>query len=236
MRLLKLLSVALMVSFTLGAVVSATASAEEIGVLPTPVGFTSEGDNSNTFVHTFETTKGGKIECNTLTNKGEMKTDLEGKVTIDYEKNCALSGSKCSTAGDAAGTLLFPVLILAVDIGLNAKMESVLSPGAVVKLKEDLKIKCGILQIEVLGAVLGGLYKSLGGEEFKSLEKTKTAFLVFNQEKGMQLFETCVVDFKNCEEGKIKYKLEANFGKGEELAGELSDDVITFAKEVEFHF
>src|ERR1700730_6729458 len=235
MRLLKLLSVALMVSFTLGAVVSATASAEEIGVLPTPVGFTSEGDNSNTAVHTFETTKGSKLACKKLTDKGEMKTDLEGTVTITFEE-CESSGAKCKTEGDVAGTLLFPVIILAVAIALDAKMESKLSPGMVIKLKEDLKIACGILKIELLGASLGGLYKTLEGGAFKSLEKFKTAFLVFNQEKGMQLFETCAVDFKSCQEGKIQYKLEGNFGKGEELLALSSDDVITFAKEIELHF
>ena len=105
MQRLRLLGIALMAIFALGAVASATASAEEIGILPGKgTTFTSEGAKANTFVHVLETTKGSKISCTKLTNKGEMKTDLEGKVTIDYEKNCALSGSKCSTAGDAAGT------------------------------------------------------------------------------------------------------------------------------------
>ena len=186
-----------------------------------------------------ETTKGLKVECEKLKNKGEFTSQRLGTVEIDFE-NCKSEAVKCNTAGDPAGILLLTkpnTDIHLVDLLKGGK----LLLGVAVILLKDVIIKCGVaLTIEVLNSngVLGVVDKLKNGE-LKDLEKVPGILLLFHQVKGEQEFKECdlTVEFCGKEGARKKFLLEAKFGSpAEELAGEDTNDTITFAKEVEFHF
>jgi streptogrisin C len=199
-----------------------------VGLLPTPTEaspttFTSEGGKV-----VLEAKAKSKIECAKVTNKGEFTSARLGVISIDF-KECTSNKAKCNTAGDESGVVLVP----SADIHLVAfKKGEELALGAVIKLKENLKVTCGIVKVEAKGAAVSLI------DGVKTLAKTKTAELLFHQKEGTQEFTACEIDTEFCEsEGKpVQFKLEANFGTGFEQAGLSMEDKVTFTKEVEIHF
>lgn len=229
MQRLRILGIALVAIFALSAIVSATASAEfpEILPVPTPTApltFTSETVGGSKPI--LETTKGVKIECAKATNKGEFTSQDLGTATIDFE-GCESKGAKCKAEGDVNGTILLKTDIDLVDFKKGAELLLGLEILPLEGGTNKLIITCGILKVEVKGSVIGRVH-------VKSLEKTKHATVLFTQTKGEQ-------DIKECELLKafcagVKFLLEANFGAGFELAGELAEVLVLFPKEIEVHF
>lgn len=242
MQRFRLLGIALMAIFAIGAIASATAAAENPEILPiptvkTPLKFTSEGLDVS---YVLETTAGGKIKCDKVKNKGEFTTQDAGTATIDFEK-CETLGLPCRTEGDAEGIILVSADIQFVDLkkaGLALKeslgVELLPLEGGVNKLI----IKCGKLGevvIEIRGSVLGK------EDKIKELVKTKVGELLFDQTKGEQEFKECELLKALCinakgEPNKLLFESSTNKA-GFELAGELALKIdLTFEKEFEVHY
>lgn len=242
MQRLRLMGLALMAIFALGAIASTAALAEEGGnpsILPTPTEkepatFTSETVKTSTL----ETTKKLKIECTKATNKGEFTSNRKGKVEVDFtgckseEKKVAVA---CNTEGDANETILLAKAntgLLLVDVLLESKLRL----GIVFKLEKEIIIKCNLLKDEVKGSVIGEFDFEKEPTTEEKLIKTKHYKVLFHQTNGEQALTTCDLAKEDCN-GKT-FKLEADLsGVGLfELAGEEAEVLILSEKEYEFHY
>jgi hypothetical protein len=254
MHRIKLLGLTLIAIFTLGAIASTTAFAEETGnplvLLPKGGTFpvTFEGTSEKA---TLEGTKStNKIQCEKDKNKGTIDSPRLGKVEIDFE-GCKepTSKAKCTTPGDAAGTILVKLAdIHLVDILPN----KVLEPGLAVLLLENIKIECGILEVEVLkdaikglqflGTVIGEIFKNAAKELLTSGAFIKAFTVIFDRElnakkepvPGEHKVKTCDLALEFCEEKTkkefYKFLLLTSFGGVEELTSEETTETVTAFK------
>jgi hypothetical protein len=236
MKRIRLLGLMLLAVFALSAVAATSAFAEEEPIiLPTPtptapLTFTGVSEGETILQGTAEASK---VKCLKAPNTGEFTSAHLGKVTVDFEE-CKLGASNCSSAGDAAGTILLT----------NADVHLVdILPGSVLTLglliipleggKNVFKFKCGIVTEEVLGGVIGTVFNGKG-EALKTLEKAKLVLVLWKQvTQGMQDVTACMTPAALCG-GAVE--LKSSFGLGEELSAEIAHWHITFAKEVEVHF
>jgi len=105
---LRILGLALLALFVLGALMAGMASAEE-GVLP-PSNFTIKGGKQ-----TLGNLAEEEIACGEVTGSGkfltEKETDQHATGTLDFS-NCAFAGFSFNTLGDASGVVLTKVLYL----------------------------------------------------------------------------------------------------------------------------
>ena len=233
MHRFKLLGLALMAVFALGAVASSSALAENPEILPNPTAlapltFTAEGTATSVLAPSV-----GKrsIECEKILAKGEFTSARLGKTTIDFH-NCKSEGVKCWSLGDETSPLGNKSVILVdnADIHLVDILPlSTLALGAAVILLSELHLECqGGLLVLIKGTVIGEVIGP------KTEVKTKTGELSFKQSKGVQAIKKCDLTKEFCE-GK-EYNLLTNFGAGFEQSGEEAKATVTFNKEAAFDF
>ncbi len=188
-----------------------------VPTVETPLHFTATSGKT-----ILETSK-EKIECKEGTFNGEFATVREGTATLDLH-GCKSAGIvACKSLGNKAETILTRANAALVDLE-----KSKLTLGVEVAPNE-IHIVCGTVLVLVRGAAIGEVS---GVESGKS---TKTATLLFKQEKGKQAIRECRLTKTLCEGKKIN--LEANVsGKGFEEAGEETEVKLTLAKEATFDF
>lgn len=237
MKRIKLMGLALIAVFLLGALGASSAMAEEGGnpeilPLPTPTApltFTSETDGPPRLV----TTAGTEIQCKEATNEGEFTSKRLGTLHIDFEK-CVSAKAPCTSTNDNSGIILTEGKIHLVDILPTGTLDLGLWFEPLAIGGGDLKFKCGIITIEILGSLIGEVDNE-HSELLKDLEKGKHFIVLWKEEKqGEQLIKTCMLTKEFCE-GKT-FELKATLGKGEELAVEIADALVLFLKAIEIHF
>jgi len=241
MKRIRLLSLALIALFALGAFASAGAFAENPEILPVvekgkPLKFTSEAGRTD-----LHSTKGVLTICLKAKNKGEFTSQDLGLVLIDFEE-CKSEGANCNSPGDAAGVILTLGDMHLVDVLPTGTLDL----GLWIEPKEELPgtgmltFKCGgILSAVILGSVIGVVDNVKTGELLKDLEKFKEIKVLWKEKTlGEQEIKTCDLLKAFCFEGeKAKvFELKVDFGKGEELASEIADATLKFEKEIEVHF
>jgi hypothetical protein len=241
MTRIRLAGPTLIAVLALGATVASSATAEESGnptILPSMFPITFTAKNTAGSKPEVQTTGKNNIVCGTSIAKGEFVSQRLGKVKITFAE-CTANGNKCSEIELEGKVHLVDVLPTAtLDLGLWIELKSV---GE----KEDVKVKCGLLTIVLLGAFIG-VFDNIKGELLKDLEKGKEFIVLWKNEEvggkpviGEQQIKTCDLTKEFCFEKEVakKFLLTAEFKKGtEELAALVMDFVITFTKEVEFHF
>jgi hypothetical protein len=233
MKRIRLLGLALLAVFALGAVLASGAMAEtpEILPLPTegkPLTYTSE----TTTEPILETTAGGeknKIKCAKAKNAGSFNTANSGKVTIEFS-GCKQATKNCTTKGDTLGEILL--------VNAPAQLVDVL-PGGVLDLGvlitvNNLEFECGTLKDKVTGTVIG-VVDNEKGELLKSLEAFKNVIVLWKQKAtGEQEITECMFPESVCK-GKT-FKLESELGLGLELSAEIADASLKFTTSNEVHF
>jgi hypothetical protein len=165
---------------------------------------------------------GNKITCESLSSKGTITSPTVSEATVTYE-GCVEGSSKCTSAGQAAGTIVTS-LLSATNVYLDAaetKAGQRFKPKTATKFAE---FECGSNKREVTGEVLGEA-KPLEGEDSTSGE------LVFEQEKGKQKYT------KVGTEEKIFLKafgfVQSGIGAGS--ASQPLTENVTFAKAIKLH-
>ncbi len=234
MKRLKLLGIAILAIFALGAIAAATASAENVEILPTPtkaepLEFKSVNVKEVKSILTGEKA-GSAIECEESTSTGEMTSTNLGVGEIDFHGcKSELNGSKCSSLGDEGGLILLPIDWHAVDVLLPAgEPAPELMLGFVAILLELLHVECGTLLILVGAAVIGEF-----GQFTKSGALTKSGTILFAEStKGVQKVKECDLDKAFCS-GKT-FGLYIELGKGREKGGETSEDEVTLEATTKF--
>jgi len=175
------LGMAVAAVFTLGAIVSAPASALEAGLLPLP-GTTFEGIGleGNEAVATTLKTPGGEIACTTILASASLgmgvgeKTHIKlGIISVDFT-GCKKGKINCSSENIEGGKdpketiLLNPAYTTMQFVNLlNAAKE--LEPGVAIALLElelagkklPLVINCGAIKVMIKGSELGLILASL---------------------------------------------------------------------------
>jgi len=237
MKQLRLLGLALMAVFALGAFASAVASADTAGILflageAGPFGMSITGGASKL------ATKGGAltIECGEVTGTATSVAEEEGSKThyklgtgtVTFKKCKEKKGESvgaCNTTGDAAETILVPF-----DWHVfNALEGSTLQAGiSFLILNPPLIIKCfaGTAKVEVKGAALG-LLKCLPGQECLNGSKEVTNVLAHFQASG----ENCDTTGTDCEKLKKEEPFEANFAGKFEAGEETAEATLALKKE-----
>jgi hypothetical protein len=190
MKQLRLLGLALMAVFALGALVSGTASADNAGILflfgeEGPIAFSIKGGGGTLAA----AGSALKLACAEVTGEAESVKEEEGKKTqyklgtgVVTFKGCketkGESKGTCNTAGAASETIV-------VKYGwhiFDALEGTTLKAGiSLLILEPPLVIKCfaGTAKVEVKGAALG-LLKCLPGQEcLAGVPSIKEIFLAF---------------------------------------------------------
>jgi hypothetical protein len=204
MKRLRLLGLAILAIFALGAATSATVSATEAGLLYLEKsGFTLTFTGSGL---SGELTVGlNSIKCSIINVKGESKEAkhvILGSGTIDFI-GCKLSKEKivtaCNTEGDAKETILLPADFHFFNALKGPELESGIG---ILILKAPLKIKCaaGTSLVEVKGWALGLVLTTNLTSDLEVVE------LHFFAER-----EFCDFSEAFCEKVEEKEPLEANF-------------------------
>jgi hypothetical protein len=218
MRRLKLLGLTLMAVFALGAVASATASAEPtVAFLP---GTTETNFTTTSGTGLLESSNKKAITCTKDKASGNIKTSDEGSASVDFE-GCKQGTLNCNTAKDAKG------IVLLANLGL-ALVDTTKGAGIVFELPSTLTIECGTVLIEVKGSVIGELNKHN--------EEVTEAEVKLNQKSGEQTqvaYTECEETEEECKETKEE-KLECNLGGKFELCGEKTSEITKFTQMVEF--
>ncbi len=215
MRRLKVLGLAAIAVFVLGAIAAAAASAAAVE-LPT---FTAKTTFKGTSGKGKLNLTGAEIKCESATNEGSPTSKRLGKFTIDF-KSCTLGGKECHSEGDAEGIILVGGEYHLVRLGAGK--------AGIWFLVNEVKIVCKFLSTKaaVKGNVLGGV-EPVG-------TKTTSFTLSVNVNTGKQEF----TEFENNEGVKEKAKLEGsvNGGAFKEATEESAENKITTAEETEVIF
>ncbi|MFI4991981.1 MAG: hypothetical protein ACHQHO_13860 [Solirubrobacterales bacterium] len=191
MKQLKILGMALIAVFALAAVAAATASAELGEVTPGllflksptfPITLTSSGGPATLRVG------GEAVVCQTFKNEAKFENEngsipphvvLIKNVKIHFSECTALNGAVSCRGENAGGKDPKGTILVVVDVHfvalLNAAKE--LRPGVIfivlgkegAEAEEKLVINCGILKIEVKGAVAGEVLLKESGEDITLL-------------------------------------------------------------------
>jgi len=241
MKRIRLLGLALIALFALGAFASAGAFAGNPEILPkptekAPLTFTSTAGKTE-----LKTTKDVETVCQKAKNTGEFTSQDLGTVTIKFEE-CKAEPGKCNSPGQAAGVILIEGDVHLVDVLPAGTLDLgvAITPHQDGNPKEDVSYTCGgIAKTLILGTVIG-VADNAAGALLKDLEKFKETKVLWKQNAslGEQEIKECDLLTAFCEPGGVKKKflLEADFGKGHELAVEIADATLEFKTEVEVHF
>jgi hypothetical protein len=219
MQRLRLFGLALLAIFAVGAITSATSFAEEAGN-PKMLCLGTEGKCTFPITFTGKSEKGelitelGSVKCTEEgSNSGEITGVRTATANIDFH-GCTLSTNKekCSTTGDAAGTILLsavPVKLVAYKSGTALLAGLLFSPTEVL-------MTCGTVKVKIKGTVIAlvALESPITSEESKNLK------VLFDHAGNKQTPEECELPKETCEkEGKkVKFFLEGNLGVGFEHA------------------
>jgi len=235
MQRFKLIGLSLLAVLLFSAVATATASAALPEILPvpteaTPLTFTTTGEGNAVLL----TTAGKEIVCKKSKSEGKFTSADKGETTIKFNECTTEKGAvKCKNA-EAEEILLSKYVIHLVTLKLKPGL-TVLGLGLLVLIPSTLlAFTCGVLKILVLGAVIG---EFLGINTLEKIKTTETRKLAFLEEKsGLQLYRTCE-ELKAVCEGK-EFLLKSTFTtlEHEELASQLTTQVVSLGKEAEVHF
>jgi hypothetical protein len=215
MRGLRIIGLALLALLALGVLGASLALAEE-GVLE-PANFTIKGGTI-----TITNLNNETLICKAVTGSGafltEKEKDQHAEGTLDLT-GCTASGFSANTLGDAAGTLLFPVLFL-----FCLTNPATLLFGILILFTETVHIEIPIIKALLLlkGAFIGSLTKAgeLEGKEFA---------VSFNEPDEAKRIE-CEINklkFKSTLEGGIDTKPDVDMF----ISGQMT---FTFAQAVRF--
>jgi hypothetical protein len=240
MKRARLLALAIMAMFILGAVAAAAASAESVEILPVPteaapLKFESKQLGTKGLLE--GEVAGSAIECSGGTSKGEFTSANLGLGSITFTGcKSQLNGAKCESLGlGVAGSIVVKVDWHLVDVLLPAGHPlPALMLGIAAILLVLLHVTCGAALLILVGVAINS---GVLGEFFKVAEsgvKTKTGELNFVQSKGVQEVKECDFDKKFCE-GRT-FGLYIELGKGREKGGEESANEVTFEKEAAFDY
>jgi hypothetical protein len=235
MKRIRQLSLALIAVFALSALAASSAMAESPTILPTPTPTApAKFTEATTGSWSLESSGGTKLACEHATAKGEFTGERTGNATIDYE-GCFGGGIKCNSPGDAAGVILTAGSAELVDVLPTGALDlGIWIEAHEASSTKDLTLKCGIIAATMLGASIG-VFDNAKGDLLKDLEKGKEFKVLSKQSTtGEQEIKTCDLTKSFCE-GKT-FEVKSSFGFGEELSTEVTDAVVNFEKEVEFHF
>ena len=235
MRRFQAIGLAILAVLALSAIIAATASAENVEVLPNPtktepLTFESEGPAG-----VLEGEQAGSpIECGGgVKNKGEITSANLGVATLTFTAcKSNISGAKRESLPKvAAGTVELKVDFHLVDVLLpKGEPAPELMLGLAVILLELLHVECGAALLILFGAAVIGEFNQ-GAE---SGVKTKQGTVLFEQSKGVQGVKECDLDKAFCS-GKT-FGLYVELGKGREKAGVKQEDKIKLAKEAAFDY
>jgi hypothetical protein len=231
----RLLGLVVLAIFALGAVASATASAETLPeMIPTPKAkdtFTSKVEGASHL----EGSLGSEIVCSAAANTGEFTSAKKGEMTVTFTGCKDNKKVACNTQGAAKEKIILEsgfqvVAVLLANVLLFGIL--LIVPALL------LKIECGLVQVLLLGPVIGVAEKVVEGKKGSIITLTYKRELKENKPvKGEQGEKTCMAPEVPClKEPGGEFLLKGEFGKGEELASVELTDIITFAKEYEFRF
>jgi hypothetical protein len=222
MKRFRLLGLALLAVFSLGALIAASASAELpllLGAKAFPQTWTGANDGAEK--QTLETLKGEKIECNTTKASGTQETDTLGKYNLTFLECKTITG-KCETDGQPEGTIVTEGEYHYVDdfLGTAATL------GVAVLFLASAHFLCPLALILVTGNVLCLILEPLVSMVTHLIHCTTLAAL-----KGMPLDN----DWWNDVGVLQTAKLESNKNEGAfEEASELALGTVTFGEAVAF--
>jgi hypothetical protein len=230
MKRIKLLGLALLAVFAMGAIAAQGAMAEtEPTILPStfPIEFTSESKGSASLVGA-----GGTVTCPSATNKGSFTSANGGTISIDF-KGCKKESTACTGAGEATEVILTSGNFQLVDVLPSGTLELGIKVEPKEGTENKVTFKCGFITVVVLGSVIGLAENEKEGK-LGSLEKGKHFYLVFSGTGTKQAIKTCDFPESACKGKTIELKSTFGFGEGE--SAENATALILFTKEVEFHF
>lgn len=150
MRQLKILGLALMAVLALGVAISATASAEELGILPEGTAAEPLVVNGTAGEGVLETLGGSTVTCTSAELLTSWTSHTLGLFHLHF-KGCKSAAGSCSTAGDAKGV----ILVLGTIHLVFDKITEGLGAG-ILLLLEEVHLTCGEL-IKVLILVRGSI-------------------------------------------------------------------------------
>jgi hypothetical protein len=240
MKRIRLMGLALIAIFALAALASASAFAENPEILPVPSAGKPANFTSTAGVAKLHSTLDNDIECQKAENKGLFTSQDLGTVQITFKECKTLIGTtkaSCNTKGQAKEEILIEGELDLVDVLPTGTLDL----GIAIKPYKDgnpnemVTLECGLIKILILGTVIG-VVDNAAGALLKDLEKFNEVKVLWKQnaELGEQEIKECDLLKLFCE--KKKFLLEADFGKGHELAAEIADATLLFEKTWEVHF
>ena len=249
MKRIRLLGLALIAVFALGAFASASAFAEEpelkfeSGAVPTagePASFTAEGPTESLLESEEVSGKFISVKCAKVKGKGAFTTQDKGTVEIDCEGFKNSEGQKCNSPGDAAGVILLKgetqlVDVLpsgTLDLGIWIEPKNAAGTG-------DLEFICGgVVTVKLLGSVIGVIDNTAGTllTVAEGAVAKKEVKALWKQSKGKQEITECMALKTLCSTGPFDLKTDFGLGIGETLSGQLGDALVAFTKAVKLAF
>jgi hypothetical protein len=193
-------------------VASASAAAPELGATSLPTEFASAGSGNSELKSSV-----GTLACTAHSSVGTFTTQKAGTITMLFT-GCSSEGISCKSLAETSGTIAVP--------GAGIELVVLAGPhlGAHITLASTLKVRCGVLTIEIEGAVLGDFTTvTVTGEKVKQGESRN---LVLKAAAGAQEWEAAETP------ALTGIKLEANFGIGFRPAVQISTDAFRFGAEV----
>jgi hypothetical protein len=189
---IRIVGLALVAMFAIGAVVATAASAALPEQTPTTGTFTGTSSAS-----TFETKSGEKVACKEGSVSGESTGAKTSKSTITF-KGCEAFGLKCNSSGAASGTIVLNVTGLLVYTSETEK-----KVGLINTLTAELTIKCTAFQtLKVKGSTLCPITPVN--------TKTKAFSVVCKETKGVQE----PTEYFNEKKEKVKAPITETKGEG----------------------
>jgi hypothetical protein len=229
----RILGIALVASFALGGVSTATATAETPEVLPvptesSPLHFTEEQPATEWVGEQ----KGALFECKSGTFAGVLTSATLGTGVFTFTGcKSPINGAKCNSLGDPAGTILIAAGIHIVTVLLpKGEPAPELMAGWLILLINRLHVECGAALLLLIGNSVLAEFTKLAG----SGTKTKEATATFSDSKGIQAIKECLTPKALCS-GRT-FGLDDEAGEGDEKAGQASEDKLTFENEVAFDY
>ena len=234
MKRLRSFGLVIVSGLVLSALASASASAENVEVLPVPtktapLKFTGKGGAGQIEGEV----AGSALECKEVTGKGEITSaNLGVGTTVLTGCKSALSGAKCESLPKvAAGTIEFKGDIHLVAVLLpKGEPAPELMLGTAGSMEELLHIECGAALLVLAGGTVIGEATKVAASGVPTKEITG----VLAESKGVQKIKECDLDKAFCS-GKT-FGLYLELGKGREKAGLASEGTTTLEKEAAFDY
>ena len=251
MKRIKLMGLALIAVFALGAFAAASAFAEEPelkfqnGEVPSAIKaaeFTAEAPKEVVLESEEVEGKFISVKCAKAKGKGAFTSQDKGTIEIDFESCKNSEGQKCNSTGDSAGIILTLgeaqlVDILpsgTLDLGIYINPENKTGTG-------DLEFLCGgLVTVKILGNGLIGAIDNSAGTLLTvtegSVGKLNEVKALWKQSKGKQEITECMTLKALCATGPFDLTADYGLGKGETLSGEAAEAAIKFKAEMKVAF